>query len=136
MEAQETFFLLVQEEYYEIEKDKKALRMNLPIQKGFFILQLAKLRMNQFYYEFMMRFVSPENFQYCEMDTDSAYMAQAGPSLESVIKPEMLDVYHSGLNDFHKGDPHVEADDSDHWFPCTCCSEHSNFDKRTVRYLS
>ena len=88
--------LLEEEEYYEIEKDKKSLRMNLPIQIGYFILQYAKLRLLQFYFDFMLRFISPENFQYCEMDTDSAYMALAGPTLESVIKPEMLDVYHSG----------------------------------------
>ena len=124
--------LLVEEEYYKIEKDKQSLRMNLPIQIGYFILQYAKFRMLQFYFDFMLKFVSPENFQYCEMDTDSAYMALAGPTLESVIKPEMLDAYHSGLNDFHNGNPHVETDDKVHWFPCTCCSEHAKFDKRTV----
>ena len=124
--------LLVVEEYYEIEKDKRSLRMNLPIQIGYFILQYAKLRMLEFYFDFMIKLVSPENFQYCEMDTDSAYMALAGPTLESVIKPEMLHAYHSGLNDFHKGDPHVEAEDNVHWFPRTCCSEHAKFDKRTV----
>ena len=59
-------------------------------------------------------------------------MAVGGQTLESVIKPEMLDVYHSGLNDFHEGNPNVEADDNVHWFPRTCCSEHANFDKRTV----
>ena len=123
--------LLVEEEYYEIEKDKQSLRMNLPIQIGYFILQYAKLRMLQFYFDFMLKFVSPENFQYCEMDTDSAYMALAGPTLESMIKPEMLDAYHSGLNDFHNGNPYVEADKV-HWFPRTCCSEHAKFDKRTV----
>ena len=66
------------------------------------------------------------------MDTDSASMALAGPTLESVIKPEMLDAYHSGLNNFHNGSPHVETDDKVHWCPRTCCSEHAKFDKRTV----
>ena len=124
--------LLEEEEYHKIEKDKKSLRMNLPIQFGYFILQYAKLRMLQFYFDFMLRFVSPENFQYCEMDTE---MALAGPTLESVIKPEMLDVYHSGLKDFNEGGPHVEADDSVHWFPRTCCSEHAKYDKRTVGFF-
>ena len=124
--------LLMEEEYYKIEKDKRSLRMNLPIQIGYFILQYAKLRMLQFYFDFMIKFVSPENFQYCEMDTDSAYMALAGTTLGYVIKPEMLHAYHSGLNDFHKGDPRVEADDNVHWFPRTCCSEHAKFDKRTA----
>ena len=104
----------MEKEYYEIEKDKRSLRMNIPIRIGYFILHYAKLRMLEFYFDFMIKFVSPENFQYCEMDTDSAYMALAGPTLESVIKPEMLHAYHSGLNDFHKGDPCVEADDNVH----------------------
>ena len=37
--------LLEEEEYYEIEMAKKCLRINLPIQTGYFILQYAKLRM-------------------------------------------------------------------------------------------
>ena len=123
--------LLEEEEYFEIEKDKKCLKLNLPIQIGYFILQLAKMRMNQFYYDFMMRFVSPDMFQYCEMDTDSAYMALAGPTLESVIKPEMKKEYISSLTGYCKDDMQIEADDRHHWFPRTCCSEHSKYDKRT-----
>ena len=94
--------LLVEEEYYEIEKDKQSLRMNLPIRIGYFILQYAKLRMLQFYFDFMIKFVSSEKFQYCVMDTDSAYIALAGPTLGYVIKPEMLPAYHSGLNYFSR----------------------------------
>ena len=124
--------LLEEEEYYEIEKDKKCLKMNLPIQIGYFILQYAKLRILQFYYSFMNKFVNRDDFEYCEMDTDSAYMALAGPSLESVIKPEMKQKYMQGLNDFHEGDPNVEADDDLHWFPRTCCGAHGGHDKRTV----
>ena len=124
--------LLEEEEYYEIEKDKKFLRMNLPIQIGYFILQYAKLRMLQFYYDFMLKFVNRDDFEYCEMDTDSAYMALAGPSLESVIKPEMKQKYLTGLEGFHSCDSQVEADDDLHWFPRTCCTTHAKYDKRTV----
>ena len=124
--------LLEEEEYYEIEKDKKSLRMNLPIQIGYFILQYAKLRMLQLYYDFMLKFVNRDDFEYCEMDTDSAYMALAGPSLESVIKPEMKQKYLTGLEGFHSCDPQVEADDDLYWFPRTCCTTHAKYDKRTV----
>ena len=124
--------LLEEEEYYEIEKDKKSLRMNLPIQIGYFILQYAKLRMLQLYYDFMLKFVNRDDFEYCEMDTDSAYMALAGPSLESVIKPEMKQKYLTGLEGFHLCDRQVEADDDLHWFPRTCCTTHAKYDKRTV----
>jgi hypothetical protein len=42
-----------------------------------------------FYYDFMDVFVDRSDFQYCSMDTDSAYMALSATSLEEVIKPEM-----------------------------------------------
>jgi hypothetical protein len=42
-----------------------------------------------FYYDFMDVFVDRRDFQYCAMDTDSAYMALSTTSLEEVIKPDM-----------------------------------------------
>ena len=60
--------------------------MNVPVVVGFSILQLAKLRMLQFYYNCIDRFVDRRDFQYDEMDTDSAYMAFAAP-LETLLKP-------------------------------------------------
>jgi G:T-mismatch repair DNA endonuclease (very short patch repair protein) len=44
--------LLDQDEYFEVEKAKEKLDINLPIQIGYFILQYAKLRMLQFYYDY------------------------------------------------------------------------------------
>jgi hypothetical protein len=118
-------------EYYEIEKSKSRLKINLPIQIGYFILQYAKLHMLQFYYDFMDRYVERSDFEYCEMDTDSAYMALAGPSLEAIIKPEMRERYRASLQGYC--DPHVEvsADARHHWFPRTCCPAHTKHDQRT-----
>lgn len=81
--------LLEEDEYFEVEKAKEKLDINLPIQIGYFILQYAKLRMLQFYYDYMDVYVDRKYFQYCEMDTDSAYMALSGPDLASVIRPHM-----------------------------------------------
>lgn len=92
--------LLDKEELYEIEKSKKVIKLNLPIQIGYFILQYAKLHMLQFYYDFMDRFVDRADFEYCEMDIDSAYMAISGPSFESVIKSDMLQHYQYGLKGY------------------------------------
>jgi hypothetical protein len=38
---------------------------------------------------FTAKFMDRSNFQYCSMDTDSAYMALSATSLEEVIKPDM-----------------------------------------------
>jgi hypothetical protein len=49
--------------------------------------------MLEFYYDFMDVFVDRSDFQYCAMDTDSAYMALSATSLEEVIKPDMQQRY-------------------------------------------
>jgi len=71
----------------------------LPIPLGYFILQFAKLRMLEFYYDFMDRYIDRSDFQYCEMETESAYMAITGSNLE-IIKPDMYEKYLHGLTGF------------------------------------
>ena len=44
--------------------------------------QNAKLRMLPFYYDVLDKYLDRSDFQYCEMDTDSAYIAIAGESVE------------------------------------------------------
>ena len=119
-----------EEQYYELEMAKRKIKLDLPIQLGYFILQYAKLRMLEFYFDFMDVFVDRSDFEYCEMDTDSAYMAISGSSLENVIKPEMRVSFEKGLKGFCT-DTDIEADAVHHWFPRTCCTKHAKFDKRT-----
>ena len=59
------------DQYYEIELAKKNIKLDLPIQLGFFILQYAKLRMLEFYYDFLDSYVDRSDFEYIEMDTVS-----------------------------------------------------------------
>ena len=79
------------------------------------LLQI-KLRMLEFYYDFMDVFVDHRDFQYCSMDTDSAYMALSADSLEEVIKPELKQRYQS---------------EKHNWFPRSDTPEHAAYDKRT-----
>jgi hypothetical protein len=39
------------DDYFEVESRKGEIQLNLPIQLGYFILQYAKLRMLEFYYD-------------------------------------------------------------------------------------
>ena len=82
------------EQYYELEMAKQKITLDLPIQLGYFILQYAKLRMLEFYYDFMYVYVDRGDFEYCEMDTD--YIS--GTCLEYLIKPEMKENYLKGLS--------------------------------------
>ncbi|KAJ8048819.1 hypothetical protein HOLleu_01290 [Holothuria leucospilota] len=72
--------------------------------------------MLQFYYDFMLKFVDRKDFEYCEMDTDSAYLATSGECLEDVIKPNMRSVFDREKHE---------------WFPRDDSEEHKQFDKRT-----
>lgn len=94
----------------EIIQHKRKIKLDVPVIVGFSILQLAKLRMLQFYYDFMDKFVSRRDYQYVEMDTDSAYMALSG-ELESIIKSGMKEEFYR---------------EYDQWFPRPYCSTHKH----------
>lgn len=76
---------------FEFRFKKTGFKQSLPIQIGFQVYQLAKLRMLQFYYDFIDIYIDRSDFQYCMMDTDSAYFAISGNSLQDVVKPHLLD---------------------------------------------
>ena len=75
--------------YYEVEKTKKKINLDLPIHISVFILNYAKLRMLEFYCDFLDCYLSREDFQFLEMETDSNYLRIAAESVEALIKPEL-----------------------------------------------
>ena len=46
---------IVVDDAYEVEMNKKTVKYTLPVHVGFFVLQYAKIRMLQFYYDFIIR---------------------------------------------------------------------------------
>ena len=54
--------------------------------------------MLEFYYDCVDKYLSREDFEYSEMDTDSAYMAISGDSFEALIKPDLREEFE---NDKH-----------------------------------
>jgi hypothetical protein len=87
----------------------------IPIQVAFSVLNDAKLKMLQFYYDCVNKYIDPSNFQYIAMDTDSAYMALTD-DFDKLIKPEMRAEFEI---------------DKHNWFPRTDTKENSDYDKRT-----
>ena len=104
------------EDTYEVESSKKKIKIDLPLQVGFFVYQYAKLLMLQFYFDFLDKYLDRADFEYCEMDMDSAYTAISGDSINDMVKPGMLEQY--------------EADKCN-WFPRKDSEEHARYDKRT-----
>ena len=79
----------VKNSLYEVELAKAQIEHKEPIIVGFFILQYAKLRMLELYYNFFVRFRNVNKFEELEMNTDSLYLALAEKELEDCIRPEM-----------------------------------------------
>ena len=48
--------------------------MDTPMQIGCAVYQLAKLRMLEFYYDCLDKYIDRSDFQYVEMDTGLAYL--------------------------------------------------------------
>ncbi len=45
--------------------------------------------MLQFYYDFIDYYINRSDFDYCEMDTDSAYIAFSSDGFEDLVKPDL-----------------------------------------------
>ena len=79
--------------YYEVEKTKKKINLDLPIHIGVFILNYAKLRMLEFYYDFLDYYLSREDFEMVEMDIDSNYLGIAAENIEDLINPKLREEF-------------------------------------------
>ena len=98
---------------YEVESYKYKHIYDLPIQLGVFTYQYAKLRMLQWQYDFMQKFIPPQLYQISEMDTDSSYFAIARDTMEECVVPELRREFYN---------------EYDQWFPALACTKHkANF---------
>ena len=78
----------ITDQLYEVELVKPEIEHREPIIVGFFILQYAKLRMLELYYNFFKKFCDTDKYEELEMDTNSLYLALSQENLENVIVPE------------------------------------------------
>lgn len=130
----------IDDNLYEVELNKKSIKLDLPHHIGFFVYQYAKLRMLQFHYDFLDVFVDRANYQICESDTDSEYLALSASSLEEAVKPEkkrdFYEVWSQWLPaeacDFHHNDFVAAKCRGESWTPTDpCCVDRKKYDRRT-----
>ena len=74
---------------YEIISGKRVHNQNRPMHVASAIYGLAKLRMLEFYYDFMDKYFDRKDWQLMSMDTDSMYLGLAAEKLLDLVKPEM-----------------------------------------------
>ena len=70
---------------FEVNSARNKIEHREPIIVGFFILQYAKLRMLELYYNFFDRFCDKNMYEELEMDTDSLYLALGAESIDDII---------------------------------------------------
>ena len=68
---------------------RKKINLDLPIHISVFILNYAKLQMFEFYHDFLDYYLSREDFQIMEMNTDSNYLRITAENMEDLINPEL-----------------------------------------------
>ena len=76
-----------------IKEFKQTVMIKRPYQCGITVYQLAKLRMLEFYYDFLDKYFSRNHFELCYMDTDLFDLPMSGDSLDEVFRPEMKKAY-------------------------------------------
>ena len=83
----------INEGVFEVRQRKKQVTITRPYQCGIAVYQLAKLRMLEFYYDFLDKFCDRRDFELIQMDTDSFYMALSANDFDEIIKPEIKELY-------------------------------------------
>ena len=78
---------------YEIKEFKRTVVIKRPFQSGIAVSQLAKLQMLEFYYDFLYKYFSRQDFELCCMDTDSFYLAMSHDSVDEIVRSEMKQAY-------------------------------------------
>ena len=78
---------------FEVSQRKRRVTIPRPYQCGIAVYQLAKLRMLEFYYDFVDKFCDRRDFELIQMDTDSFYMALSANDFDDIIKPDLKQLY-------------------------------------------
>lgn len=102
---------------YEVTQRKRTIFLKNPIHVAVAVYQLAKLRMLEFYYDCIDKYIDRSDYQYQEMDTDSGYIAFSGEHpFPDLVKLELREHFEENK---HK------------WFPRTDTEDNAKYVKRT-----
>ena len=115
----------INDQLYEVEPVKSEIQHKEATIVGFVILQLAKLRLLELYYNFFDKYCEVTKL---EMDTDSHFLALSEHNSYDCIQPAMK----KELNSLRRGycTDKISANSKRNLFPCVCCAEHKRHDRR------
>ena len=118
----------VKDHMYEVKLVRSENEHKEPIIVGFFILQYAKLKMLELYFNFSDKFYDVLNFEELEMVTDSLYVALSEQDLYDCIRPSVKEEWSS----LRRGDCKdvFSAVSTTSFFPRTGCTEHNKHNRQ------
>ena len=118
----------INDQLYEVELAKAEIEHRETIIVGFFILQYAKLRMLELYYNFFERFCDVNKFEELQLDTDSLCLALSEKELYDCIREQSKAEWGLLRTEDCKND--FTANAITNFFPKTCCTKQIKHDKR------
>ena len=74
----------------EIIQRKKQITWKNPLHIASFVYGYAKLKMLEFYYDFIKKYLLDTHYEILQMDTDSLYLSLSETTLEKCVKPHLL----------------------------------------------
>lgn len=80
-------------DHTEIISQKRIIIQNTPIQISKTVLDLAKMKISEFFWDVLDRYVDRDHYQIFQMDTDSLYFGLAKQSFEECVKDELWDEF-------------------------------------------
>ena len=116
----------INDQLNEVKLAKAEIEHREPIIVGFFILQYAKLRMLELYYNFFERFFDVNKIEELEMDTDSLYLALSEKEVYHCIREESKAEW--GLLRTEDCKVDFTANSTNNFFPRACCTKQTKHD--------
>ena len=114
--------------FFEVEFSRSNICIDLPLQIGFAILNYAKLYLLSFYYDFLLKYIGRDQFDFMECDTDSTYIALPKQTLAECVLPEKKEKFNDTLLNHCIDNYQPEVGN---YLARTCCDKHIRFDGKT-----
>ncbi len=103
-------------EFYKVQMFKKKHNDTIPIYLGMLCLQLAKQQVLDLYYNFLLKYISWNDWHPVCSDSNSAYIALNTPSIQKAIKPSMMQAFLYGIKGQCTNGQVMEIDNKYRWF--------------------
>jgi hypothetical protein len=78
---------------YEVCMDRKKIDMDTPLPVAYYVYHGAKLRILEFIFDFLEKFLTRGSWQLICSDTDSVVAAYGSENLDDLVKPELKKEY-------------------------------------------